>query len=721
MTTPAAFDRLAHPLRKWIRSQGWAELRPLQVRAIHAVMDGDDDQIIAAATAGGKTEAVFLPLISQVLDVRSSGGFELLYIGPLKALITDQARRLHDICAEADIRVTPWHGDIGAGIKARALRDPQGILLITPESLEALFVRRGIEIPRLFAGTRAVVIDELHTMLESERGTQLRSLMNRLDARLGRRLRRIGLSATLGDMQAACAVLQPDAPDSVGQIRVDGGGELQVQLRGYLSGAEEGEGATADIAAHLFAHLRGRDNLVFAGSRQSVEIYADRLRQLCEDSALPNEFYAHHANLSREHRDFVEQRLKAGTLPTSAVCTSTLELGIDIGEVACVAQIGAPFSVAALRQRLGRSGRRAGQPAILRQYAVEARLSGGDNISDRLRLGLLRAIAMIELLVEGWCEPPDKRGLHLSTLVHQVLSVIAERGGITAAGLHRLLCQQGPFRNVDATMFGAVLHAIGRPEAGLIEQEAGGLLLPGPVGERLLGHHSFYAVFHTPEEYRLLHDGQELGMIPVDNVLAPGMLLIFSGRRWHVRAVHPEERIVEVEPARAGTPPVFGGEPGRVHDRVVARMFDLLEGDRQPVWLNKTALSLLREARQQFTCMPLHNGNLFSDGPNSHVIATRYGTVRTTTLALTFQAAGYLVQQHDGILELSGPADLIAPGSLLSGLAKGKEPVFRLEEATLTIEKYHPWLTPELRNADAMTSRLDPDALQEVCRTIIGW
>jgi ATP-dependent helicase Lhr and Lhr-like helicase len=719
MTAPAAFDRLAHPLRKWIRAQGWAELRPLQVQAIQAILGGEADQIIAASTAGGKTEAAFLPLISQVLESDASAGFDLLYIGPLKALITDQARRLDAICQEAELPVIPWHGDIGAGIKAQALRRPRGILLITPESLEALFIRRGIDIPRLFAGTRAVVIDELHTMLESERGIQLRSLINRLDARLGRRLRRIGLSATLGDIAAACAVLQPDAPDAVGRIEIAGGGELQVQLRGYLSGADEGEGATSEIATHLFAHLRGRDNLVFAGSRQAVEIYADRLRQLCEDAALPNEFYPHHASLSRDHRDFVEQRLKEGRLPTSAVCTSTLELGIDIGDVACVAQIGAPFSVASLRQRLGRSGRRAGQPAVLRQYAVEARLSGPANVSDRLRLGLLRAIAMIELLVEGWCEPPDTRGLHLSTLVHQILSVIAERGGIPAAALYRLLCQQGPFRTVDAALFQQVLRAMGRPEAGLIEQAAGSLLLPGPVGERLLGHHSFYAVFQTPEEYRLLHAGQELGTIPVDNVLAPGMLLIFSGRRWQVRAVSPEDRVIEVEAARAGTPPLFGGDPGRVHDHVVGRMFDLLESTRLPVWLDRAALALLQEARRQFAMMRFHGRHLASDGANSHTLATRCGTVRTTTLAVVFQAAGYQIYQHDGFLELTGKVGLPPPNILLQALAQGKGPDPSLGDAAIPLEKYHPWLTAELRHADALSSRFDLAALPQICKAIL--
>ena len=178
--------------------------------------------------------------------------------------------------------------------------------------------------------------------------------------------RMTGRSATLGDMDLAKAYLRPDAANAVQLIEADGGeAELRLQLRGYVSGDEDenSPSATDAIAAHLFKHLRGSDNLAFAGARQRVEIYADRLRELCEREHLPQEFYPHHASLSREHRDFVERRLKDAAKPTTAVCTSTLELGIDIGDVTCVAQIGAPFSVAALRQRLGRSGRREGQPS----------------------------------------------------------------------------------------------------------------------------------------------------------------------------------------------------------------------------------------------------------------------------------------------------------------------------------------------------------------------
>jgi len=653
----AAFDKLARPIQKWVRQQGWRELRDIQTRATHAIMDSVADVILAASTAGGKTEAAFLPLLSQVLDKPAEGGgFDLLYVGPLKALITDQVGRLDDICREVGLPVVPWHGDVAKSVKARALKAPRGVLLITPESLEALFIRRGWEIRRLFGATQAVVIDEIHSMLDSERGVQMRSLLTRLELALGRAVRRIGLSATLGDMDLARSNLRPDNPAGVALIEAEGGeAELRLQLRGHLTGDEDPDtpSATDAIAAHLLQYLRGSDNLVFAGSRQAVEIYADRLRELCEREHLPLEFYPHHASLSREHRDFVERRLKAGTLPTTAVCTSTLELGIDIGDVACVAEIGAPFSVAALRQRLGRSGRREGQPAILRQYAVEARLSPASSVIDRLRLGLVRAVAMIELLLEGWCEPPRPDALHLSTLVHQVLSVIAERGGATAGHLYRVLCTEGPFRQVTTPVFLDLLRALGNPETALIEQAEGGLLLLGRVGERLVEHYSFYAVFQTPEEYRLVADGRDLGTLPVTNILSPGMMLIVSGRRWLVQEVQEQERLIVVEPAKAGTPPVFGGDPGDIHDRVVDRMFAIFEGDLRPAYLDPVALDLLDEARHNYAQLGFETTPIVSLGEDQHAVVTRVGTIKTTTLALALRSQGLTVEQHDGMLLVS--------------------------------------------------------------------
>lgn len=731
-----AFDRLALPIQKWIRDQGWSELRDIQARTVHAILDSERDLIVAASTAGGKTEAAFLPLVSKLVgEGRSPGsGFDLVYIGPLKALINDQQRRLEEMCRNTELDVHPWHGDVSGSIKKRARTAPGGILLITPESLEALFVRRGLEIRQLFGRASAIVIDELHTFLDSERGVQLRSLLARLELATGRRVRRIGLSATLGDMELAKDFLRPGHATEVDLLEATGdGSDLLIQLRGYVSGKrvapeddsaqEEHEppgSAEVEIARHLFSKLRGSNNLVFAGSRGQVELLANRLREACERSSLPQEFYPHHASLSKDHREFVEQRLKDGVLPTTAICTSTLELGIDIGDVACVAQVGAPYTVASLRQRLGRSGRRADQPAVLRQYAIETEIDAKSHFADQLRLGLVRSIAMIELLLERWCESPRPDALHLSTLVHQILSVIAERGGASATRLFATLCKAGPFTGIDAATFAEVLRVLGSPEAALIEQGVDDLLLLGRTGERLVEHHSFFAVFMTPEEYRLVSEGRDLGTIPIDNVMAPGMALIFSGRRWEVVDVDDTARIIQVKPSKGGVPPRFGGDAGDIDDRITMRMHEVYRSEHVPIYLDSRARDLLVEARAGFAALGLDERRLIAIGETTDLVATRAGTATTRALALMLRAFGFMVTPFDGFLEVARNRIETTTLDALRTIADGEEPDMFDSGPTLLFEKFHPYLTPDLLRRDALSSKLDVSRARYVAAEIVN-
>ena len=726
------FDLLAEPVRRWIWDKGWRSLRDIQERAIPLLVNGDDDVIITAATAGGKTEAAFLPLISQVLERPGSGGFDLLYVGPLRALINDQFERLEDLCERAELPVFPWHGDISQGVKSRARRNPRGVLLITPESLEALFVLRGLEIPTLFADTRAVVVDELHALLDSERGIHLRSLLTRLELALGRGIRRVGLSATLGNMEQARGYLRPEAPENV--VVLDSRSdvqELRVQIRGYMRegdrggdpGTEaEGTGAEHAVAKHLFSKLRGTRNLIFAGSRWWVEWYADTLRSISEEERLPLEFFPHHASLSRDHRLDLERRLKEDR-PTTAVCTSTLELGIDIGDIKCVAQIGPPFSVASLRQRLGRSGRRAGHPAVLRMYAVESNPDAEAHPLGRLHLGLIRSIAMIELLIADWCEPPAPQALHLSTLTHQVLSVIAEHNGAKAEQLYRVLCERGPFRRVTGELFISLLRQLGSDDVALIEQDSEGTLLLGRRGERLVEHYRFYAVFQTPEEYRIVADRKPLGTLPVVMILTAGMTIIFAGRRWRVLSIHEEEKLIEVTADRVGRPPPFGGGGGVIHDRVVEKMMGVLQGTAVPAYLDATAVRLLEHARAEFRRLDVGRKPVAEIGTRNSLIATSTGTVKTATLALVLRAEGYRVDVHDGFLDVRREGELPSVKGALEAIAMSDPATleeFMADGKNLMVEKFHPYLSPALLVADAVSGRVDFGSLPHLARRLCG-
>ena len=724
------FDRLAEPVRRWIWHKGWNSLRDIQESAIPALLDDDRDLIISAATAGGKTEAAFLPLISLVLEHPGESGFDLVYIGPLRALINDQFERLEDLCERAGMPVYPWHGDISQGVKIRARKNPRGVLLITPESLEALFVLRGLEIPALFMSARAVVIDELHALLDSERGVHLRSLLTRLELAVGRRIRRVGLSATLGEMALAREYLRPEAPEAVTLLESKSEGpDLKIQIRGYLrhrarskddTRDDDGTAAQRAVVEHLFLKLRGDRNLIFAGSRQNVEWYADALREMSERARMPVEFFPHHASLSREHRVDLEKRLKTHPA-TTAVCTSTLELGVDIGNITSVAQIGAPYSVAALRQRLGRSGRRAGQPAVLRMYAVETAPSADSHPLERLHLGLVRSVAMVELLIAGWCEPPALQALHLSTLTHQVISVIAQHGGVTARRLYVTLCERGPFRRVDPRLFARLLRQIGRSDVALIEQAPDGVLLLGRQGERLVEHYSFYAVFRAPEEYRIIADGRTLGTLPIMMILAPGMPIIFSGRRWRITEIHDRDKVIEVTADRVGRPPPFGGDGGLIHDGVVQKMREVLSGAALPTYLDETAARILEDARSEFRRLDVVRRPICQIGKRSCLIATWTGTVKTLTLALALRAMGYTAEIYDGFLNVTYGESTQPVEAALEEIARSApisaDSVLSGKENFIT-EKFHSYLSLDLLLEDATSSRIDLSSLLDLARNM---
>lgn len=734
----SSFELLAEPIQRWIWQQGWRELHDIQERSIRSILGGQGDVILAAATAGGKTEAAFLPLLSGLLTRESDfPGFRILYVSPLKALINDQFRRLDELCETLRIPVHRWHGDVSASAKAKARKNPDGILLITPESLEATFVLRGLEILGLFQGLECVVIDELHALLDSERGVHLRSLLHRLEVTLGRRIRRLGLSATLGDMGLAATYLRPDDPTSVEVIESKSGGqELRVQVRGYVVSKEPEEhteqktdrgeterSMTAEraIAMHLFKTLRGTRNLAFAGSRQRVELFSDFLREISEKERVPLEFHAHHANLSKEHRAFVEERLKSGEAPVTAVCTSTLELGIDIGEIESVAQIGPPFSVAALRQRLGRSGRRPGKPAVLRVYIEEKELEADTHPADALRLNLVQAVAMINLLVKGWCEPPPPDAPHLSTLTHQILSVIAQHNGAGAATLYKTLCSGASFAAVDRDLFLQLLREIGDRDVGLIEQARDGTLLLGPKGERIVAHYGFYAVFKTPEEYRIVADGKTLGTLPISFVLAEGMTIVFSGRRWRIEAVRDEEKVIEVAPDPTGKPPQFGGDACDLHDTVVAEMRRVLAGRDVPPFLDAQARTLLAEGRAVFGELGLAERSLVSLGEKSTLVFPWKGTIATDTLALALRACRLEATPRHAIIEIKNSIDEVEEA--LGDLAAGEPPSATWLASfikTLQREKFHPYLPGNLLIAEAAASRIKVDEVPSIARGILG-
>lgn len=712
-----AFFLLNEKIQRWVWEQGWSILREAQEQAISPILAGNTDVIIASATATGKTEAAFLPICSKLLAKEYEDACAL-YISPLKALINDQFSRMEQLCERLDIPVHPWHGDVSASKKRQFLKKPTGILLITPESVEALFVNHGNAVPQLFNNLLYIVIDELHSFIGSERGQQLQSLLHRIEFAIKRKVPRIGLSATIGDMHLASRFLRPETEEkTVLIVSTATKQELQLLLRGYVNNPallhpiEETEeippdGSLIEMGEHLFKTLRGTSNLIFANSRNKVEYFADLLRSKCEEQHLTNEFYPHHGNLSKGLREEAEAAIKDKSHPVNIVCTSTLEMGIDIGAVVSIAQVGVPPSVASLRQRLGRSGRKEGDPAILRIYIQENAVTKSSKPLDCLHYRMVQSVAMVNLLLEKWYEPPPTGGLHLSTMVQQLLSLIAQYGGITAVQAYNLLCKNGAFQGIGHQMFGDFLRNLGSQR--LIIQASDGLLLHGQTGERIVNHYSFYTAFTTPEEYRLVTGDRTLGTLPLDRPVAVNSLLVFGGRRWIVLEVDAQKKVIVLKPSTGGKPPQFDGQSGRIHDRIRQEMFAIYTEKSMPIYLDAQAKELLGEAREAFERFALSNKRILDQGSETYLFCWLGDRVMDTLVAM-LSSKGLIAVNYGIAIEIPRVSPNELQNCLGDLLTEGIPNTYELARsvANKATEKYDNFLTDELLSADYAASKFD--------------
>lgn len=706
----SAYDSLDPRVRKWVYKQGWSALRPLQESAIPAVLARDRDVLISAGTAAGKTEAFFLPACSAIAGITS--GFGIVYISPLKALINDQYRRLNSLGEALDMPVTPWHGDVPQSKKKKIRTNPSGILLITPESLESLLINSSGWLKQAFSPVAYIVIDEFHAFIGSERGMQLLSLLNRIDHVLGRHANpvpRVALSATLGELDKVPELLRPDKRLSCETVTdSNSSSTLQVQVKGYLErvtkkGEEPQRSAEEQVCADIFRLCRGDSHLVFANSRKRTESIAATLSDMCEENVVPNEFFPHHGSLSRELRETLEARLQQGNLPTTAICTMTLELGIDIGKVQSVIQVTPPHSVSSLRQRMGRSGRRDSQ-SVLRMLISEQELTATSSIVDHLRLQLVQSMAMIRLMIsKRWFEPADTRQMHYSTLLHQILAITAQWGGVRADQLWTQLCQTGPFRNIDVNDFKSLLKHMGANS--LLTQLASGEMVIGAEGEKLTNHYTFYAVFNTPEEFRIITGNRTLGTVPVDSPLLPDQHIIFGGRRWKVTQIEVEKKVIYVEATKGGQPPHFSGGGMSVHDIVRQEMLAIYRendyriaiGSKRVDYADATARSLFAEGGDNFKRYNLQNSHFISDGQHSYVLPWMGDKVVNTITALLMRSS-FKASSFAGVIETQGASVSSVQRALkeilLSGLPSESELAADVPEKYL--DKYDDYLPESL-------------------------
>ena len=652
----ATFDRYAPFIQDFIYGSNWESLRSIQIAAAEAIFDTDENVLLTASTASGKTEAAFFPILTEFWqDPPASVG--AIYIGPLKALINDQFMRLNDLCEEAGIAVWHWHGDVSASHKAKMLKHPSGILQITPESLEALLLHKHALVPRLFHDLRYVVIDEVHSLLRGDRGGQALCLIERLSRMAGVEPRRIGLSATIGDPERAgaflssgtgrgCIIPRLEEPRRVWRLSMEHfyteGPQASERALQSTSGVQQADvlaveridrdgarrpkdrrelppspGPTGDVTVldaeehallaptdvapahadpgigYIFERTRGRKCLVFVNSREEAEAVCSVLRSYCEARHEPDRFLIHHGNLSASYRETAEGIMRDEEQTQTTVTTATLELGIDIGRLERAFQIDAPFTVSSFLQRMGRTGRR-GEPPEMHFVMREEQPEPRTMMPESVPWKLIQGIALVQLYrEEKWVEPPALDRLPYSLLYHQVMSTLASCGELSPAELAQRVLTLSYFHRVSADDLRVLLRHLLETEH--IEQTETGGLIVGLAGERVTNSFKFYAVFQESEEFTVRCESAELGTIV--NPPPAGERIAIAGHCWLVEEVDWKRHLVFCTQVKGRVPAYFGDCAGDIHTHVLERMKRVLEEHQAYPYLLGNARARLAQAR----------------------------------------------------------------------------------------------------------------------------
>ena len=610
------FERYAPFIQDYIYRSGWQVLRGVQNAAGEAIFGTGDHVLLTASTASGKTEAAFFPILT-LLEEDPPRSVGVLYIAPLKALINDQFGRLSELCREAGIPVTRWHGDVPQSQKRKLLRKPAGIVQITPESLESLLINRHMEIPSLFGDLRFIVIDEIHSLLRGDRGLQTFCLIERMCAAAGCNPRRVGLSATIGEPEAAGRFLAAGSGRRTVIPRLDGGREVwRLSMEHFYNTAPQADEDMSDLpetplpetptdrapaaadpgTGYIFEHTRGKKCLIFTNSREECEAVCQRLRQYCEANHEPDRFLIHHGNLSASYRESAEAEMKDDDSLLSVCATATLELGIDIGKLERAFQIDAPFTVSGFLQRMGRTGRRGG-PAemwfVMREDHPEPRAM----MPEMIPWYLIQGIALVQLYIEErFVEPPRTGRLPYSLLYHQTMSTLASCGEMTPGELASRVLTLSCFRRISQEDYRILLRHL--LEIDHISRTEKGGLIVGLAGERIVNNYKFYAVFRENIEYTVRSGPEELGTI----VKPPpaGDKIAIAGRVWLVEEVDHKKREVYCTLVKGNIPAYFGDVAGDIHTRILERMYGVLNEEKSYPYLMRRGVCRLRDARDTF-------------------------------------------------------------------------------------------------------------------------
>jgi ATP-dependent Lhr-like helicase len=571
-----AFDRLHPALQHHIvNSLGWQDLREVQSLSIEAYLDGNN-MVVLAPTAGGKTESAFFPVISQML-AESWEGLSILYVSPIKALLNNQEQRLHKYMQLVGRRAALWHGDTPQGERKRMLSEPPDCLLTTPESLEVMLVSSKIDHHQFFANIKVVVIDELHAFAADDRGWHLLSVFARISKLAGCELQRIGLSATVGNPDEMLSWLSSgsERPQKVVWPRGNIDEEPDVQLD-YV-------GSLANAAKVISLLHRGEKRLVFCDSRSRVEQLAVSLRGYGVDT------FVSHSSVGLDERRQAEEAF-AQRQNCVIVATSSLELGLDVGDLDRVIQIDAPGSVSSFLQRMGRTGRRSHSTRNCLFLATKDE-------------GMLRAAALIELWRREYVEPVNAPPCPYHILAQQLMALILQERGVGRSLWFSWVDAVTAFNEMPAERVAELLDYM---IANDILWSDDGIISFAPEGESIFGRQNFMdilSVFTSPPLFRVMSGQKELGFVHESTFYkreeGPAILAL-AGRSWKTSHLDWKRKIAHVEPTDQKGKSRWLGEGQMLSHAICQSIRRILSSDDDdPSWSTR-AKAQFDEIREEF-------------------------------------------------------------------------------------------------------------------------
>jgi ATP-dependent Lhr-like helicase len=547
----AAFAQLGEQVRAALSERGFATPTEPQRRAIPPLARGEDALVIAP-TGTGKTETAMLPVFDAIAEAQAEDGprfgISALYITPLRALNRDMRQRLEWWGQELDLRVDVRHGDTTDYQRQKQANDPPDVLVTTPETLQAMLT--GSKLRTALEDVHHVVVDEVHELASAKRGAQLTVGLERL-AELAGDFQRIGLSATVGDPGEVGRFLTGgDDPEIV---EVDVGSKVEFEVREPEITEEDEKLARKlmteeSVASHVRAILdvveTHDSTLIFVNTRQTAEALGSRFKELDANVGV------HHGSLSKEARIDVEDRFKAGELD-ALLCTSSMELGIDVGRIDHVVQYSSPREVARLLQRVGRAGHRSDEVS----YGTIITKHPDDT---------LEALAIARRAKEGEVEDAEIHDGSLDTVANQIVGLVMDFGDLSAMRAYEIITRAYPFRDLTKSEFKEVVRELKSNRLVWLDEEDDRLEKSSKTWQY------FYAnLSMIPDEQKYsvedIASGSQVGTLDerfVVNFAEPGEVFVQRGEMWRITEVDDEDEAVKVSPIEdpGGEIPSWVGE-----------------------------------------------------------------------------------------------------------------------------------------------------------------